>query len=118
MSKQSGYSLGYIAAAGLAAVLMGAVGPKMMVMQLRALVEKPKDTLGALPCALGTCGGALAACVADTNCRNTVGKHFSNSKAEQVAPNKNAHNVQNHFMLTGFTLIFLFIQTAKFKSTA
>ena len=81
MSKQSGYSLGYIAAAGLAAVLMGAVGPKMMVMQLRALVEKPKDTLGALPCALGTCGGALAACVADTNCRNTVGKHFCNSKA-------------------------------------
>ena len=76
MSKQSGYSLGYIAAAGLAAVLMGAVGPKMMVMQLRALVEKPKDTLGALPCALGTCGGALAACVADTNCRDTVGKQF------------------------------------------
>ena len=114
MSKQSGYSLGYIAAAGLAAVLMGAVGPKMMVMQFRALVEKPKDTLGALPCALGTCGGALAACVADTNCRNTVGKHFCYSKGEQVASNKNAYNFQHHLMHTGHTLLFPFIQTAKF----
>ena len=66
--------LPYILYAAFASTLIGLMGPEEVLMQMKAVWEKPGSTLSPLPCTVGKCGGTLLTCLLDEACRKTVGK--------------------------------------------
>ena len=75
MPQEKGSKLKWLALAGLlVSTLVGLIGPINLKQQLVTMYEKPQHTVTVWPCIAANCKAALASCVADSNCRKTLGE--------------------------------------------